>query len=194
MTRNFLKPEEYDVVVSRASGVGRNTGYRARNAMCVLLGLHGLRVGEVCALNVGDLEQGRRAIHVETSKKGKKRDIRMDKDFFAWLSLFAEDKSPDEPLFCTSSGKRINESHLRRAWRRLSRQWINRKVNFHALRHTAAQRLYDGTGDIYRVQRFLGHRRVSTTQIYAEASIDNLEFLPHPPEPEVFEVRLAALG
>jgi len=40
----------------------------------------------------------------------------------------------------------------------------------YTLRHTAAQRLYDSTHDLELVRRFLGHVRIGTTQIYAEAN------------------------
>ena len=55
----------------------------------------------------------------------------------------------------------------------------------HTLRHSAAQRLFNSTGNIELVRKFLGHRAVTTTQIYAEAedkdvreAVDALEVAP----------------
>ena len=42
------------------------------------------------------------------------------------------------------------------------------------LRHTFATRLYDKTGDLYLVQRALGHRQITTTEVYARVSDDSL--------------------
>jgi site-specific recombinase XerD len=44
----------------------------------------------------------------------------------------------------------------------------------HSLRHTFATRLYRRTGDLYLVQRALGHRQVTTTEVYARVSDESL--------------------
>jgi integrase len=45
---------------------------------------------------------------------------------------------------------------------------------FHDLRHTAATRNYDATGDLYVVMRLLGHARITTTERYAKVAPDKL--------------------
>ena len=44
----------------------------------------------------------------------------------------------------------------------------------HSLRHAFATRLYQKTGDLYLVQRALGHRQITTTEIYARVSDETL--------------------
>ena len=44
----------------------------------------------------------------------------------------------------------------------------------HSLRHAFATRLYQKTGDLYLVQRALGHRQITTTEIYARVSDDSI--------------------
>jgi len=44
---------------------------------------------------------------------------------------------------------------------------ITRPFSIHSLRHTFATRLYRKTGDLYLAQRALGHRQITTTEIYA---------------------------
>jgi site-specific recombinase XerD len=51
---------------------------------------------------------------------------------------------------------------------------ITRPFSVHSLRHTFATRLYRKTGDLYLVQRALGHRQITTTEIYARMSDDKL--------------------
>jgi integrase/recombinase XerC len=51
---------------------------------------------------------------------------------------------------------------------------ISRPFSVHSLRHTFATRLYQRTGDLYLVQRALGHRQITTTEIYARVSDDSL--------------------
>ncbi|NLF01188.1 MAG: tyrosine-type recombinase/integrase [Anaerolineales bacterium] len=48
------------------------------------------------------------------------------------------------------------------------RSCIVRRATPHVLRHTAATRMLKAIGDVRRVQEFLGHADVSTTQIYTE--------------------------
>ena len=47
-------------------------------------------------------------------------------------------------------------------------------MSVHSLRHTFATRLYRKTGDLYLVQRALGHREITTTEVYARVSDDSL--------------------
>ena len=47
------------------------------------------------------------------------------------------------------------------------RAGLGGKVSPHTLRHTFATRLYEKTGDLHLVQRALGHRQITTTEIYA---------------------------
>jgi site-specific recombinase XerD len=49
------------------------------------------------------------------------------------------------------------------------------KVSVHSLRHTFATNLYHRTGDLYLVQRALGHRQIGTTEIYARVGNDRLK-------------------
>ena len=51
---------------------------------------------------------------------------------------------------------------------------ITRPFSVHSLRHTFATRLYRKTGDLYLVQKALGHRQITTTEIYARVSDDTL--------------------
>jgi site-specific recombinase XerD len=51
---------------------------------------------------------------------------------------------------------------------------ITRPFSIHSLRHTFATRLYRQTGDLYLVQRALGHRQITTTEVYAKVSDEAL--------------------
>lgn len=67
-------------------------------------------------------------------------------------------------------GKKVQARYVRALVKRLAAKadlpdWVHP----HTLRHSAAQRLFNSTGNIELVRKFLGHRAVTTTQIYAEA-------------------------
>ena len=69
-----------------------------------------------------------------------------------------------------SSSRQIQLNFAR--W--LAQAGITRPFSIHSLRHTFACRLYRRTGDLYLVQRALGHRQITTTEIYARVSDESL--------------------
>jgi len=56
----------------------------------------------------------------------------------------------------------------------LKQAGITRPFSVHSLRHTFATWLYQKTGDLYLVRRALGHRQITTTEIYAKVSDQDL--------------------
>ncbi|MHC4238392.1 MAG: tyrosine-type recombinase/integrase [Planctomycetota bacterium] len=70
-------------------------------------------------------------------------------------------------LFLGNSGARIQARQVQLRFEKWLRSaGIARRYTVHSLRHTFATRLYEQTGDIRLVQRALGHRSISTTEIY----------------------------
>ena len=90
-------------------------------------------------------------------------------------------------------GGKLKARYVRALVKRLAEQAdLPEWVHPHTLRHSAAQRLFNSTGNIELVRKFLGHRAVTTTQIYAEAddkqvqeAVEALEVAPAPEADEV---------
>jgi len=74
-------------------------------------------------------------------------------------------------------GRALTTRHVRRSWRRLAQRWLGRFERFHATRHTAAQRLFEATENLLKVQAFLGHKTMKATLIYAEETLRPLRSL-----------------
>jgi integrase/recombinase XerC len=74
---------------------------------------------------------------------------------------------------CGAGGLGARQIQLNFA-RWLRQAGITRRFSIHSLRHTFACRLYRKTGDLYIVQRALGHRQITTTEVYARVSDDAL--------------------
>ena len=82
---------------------------------------------------------------------------------------------PNVPLIRSKSGKRLGGRQIQLNFARwLKQAETTRPLSVHSLRHTFATRLYQKTGDLYLVQRALGHRQITTTEIYARVSDDAL--------------------
>ena len=102
-------------------------------------------------------------------------------------SLMGEVGDPDDEVFPLLSWHAVREHIL--AW--VQRAGINKHVTFHASRHTFAVMML-GVTDIYTVSKLLGHRELSTTQVYAKVldkakreAIDNMPQLFGDTEPVV---------
>ena len=102
--------------------------------------------------------------------------------YLAWKKRNGESLDPAAPLFCAGprspagAGARISDRTVRDLWR----LWQERAgfkaplFTFHELRHTFATLLRARTGDLRIVQRALRHKHITSTQIYAHVSDDEL--------------------
>ena len=183
----FLSNAEFDIVLQRASQFDGNTDSAGRAAAGIMLGLHGLRCGEVCGLRVNEFSSVHGAIFVRTLKNGAPRKVEIEGRFAQWLAKLAHGVPGSASILRTGSGRGFDTSHFRRSWHRLSLRWVGREVNFHALRHTAAMRLYDATKDLLLVKDFLGHKSLSSTQVYLSSGKSVREHMPKMPANQDFQ-------
>jgi len=150
-------------------------------AMLELLYATGIRVGELCAIDVDDLDRGRRVVRVfgkgrkeRTAPYGAPAADALE----TWLGagrprLAAPGSGP--ALFLGVRGARIDQ----RAVRSLVHERIAAvpgapDIGPHGLRHTAATHLLEGGADLRSVQELLGHASLATTQLYTHVSTDRL--------------------
>ncbi|MEO7429030.1 MAG: tyrosine-type recombinase/integrase [Acidimicrobiales bacterium] len=151
---------------------------RARDdAVLEVLYGSGLRVGELCSLDVGDLDLDRERA-VVWGKGSKQRTVPLSGPSVAalrhWVSehrahLLSAD-TPAGALFVNRRGKRLTPRDVRRLLDRRSPA----PTHPHALRHTFATHLLDGGADLRAVQELLGHADLSTTQRYTHVSRERL--------------------
>jgi len=150
-------------------------------AMLELLYATGIRVGELCGLDVDDLDRERDVVRV-FGKGRKERTVPFGhpagRALERWLAvgrprLRVDDSGP--ALFLGARGRRIDQ----RAVRRLVHERIAAvdgapDIGPHGLRHTAATHLLEGGADLRSVQELLGHSSLATTQIYTHVTTDRL--------------------
>lgn len=140
----------------------------------------GLRLAETIHLNVGDLKD--RSILVVIGNGNKEREIPLSltiqneiRQFLDWKRMNDEDISPEAPLFISRKHRRIGSrgvQHDLEKWVQLA--GLEGRYSPHALRHTVGFDLIRGTNNIRKVQEFLGHRSISTTQLYTHITKDEL--------------------
>ncbi len=150
-------------------------------AILELLYATGIRVGELCGLDVDDVDRGRRVVRV--FGKGRKErtvpyGVPADRAIGEWLEsgrpeLFTP--GAGAALFLGARGKRIDQRAVRTlVHARLADVPEAPDMGPHGLRHTAATHLLEGGADLRTVQELLGHASLSTTQIYTHVTNDRL--------------------
>jgi site-specific recombinase XerD len=147
------------------------------DAVLELLYGSGIRVAELCGLDLGRLDVARRLV-VVIGKGDKERQVLMHarcaEAVSQWvdegLSVLTKPSSPPEALFLNQRGNRLGPRDVRRILDRRSPV----PTHPHALRHTFATHLLDGGADLRVVQELLGHASLQTTQVYTHVSKERL--------------------
>jgi integrase/recombinase XerC len=150
-------------------------------AMLELLYASGIRVAELCGLDLGDLDHDRRTLRV-LGKGARERVVPFglpaEQAVARWLGAgrpgMVRDGSP-AALFLGRRGGRVDPRQVREVvYQGLDRVEGAPAMGPHGLRHSAATHLLDGGADLRSVQELLGHATLATTQIYTHVSIERL--------------------
>jgi integrase/recombinase XerC len=151
-------------------------------AMLELLYATGVRVGELCGLDLGDLDLGRRLIRV-LGKGAKERAVPFGLPAERALRSWLDEGRPElvrptsgPAVFLGARGARIDQRAVRRTVHaRMAKVEGAPDLGPHALRHTAATHLLEGGADLRTVQELLGHATLATTQLYTHVTVDRLK-------------------
>ena len=150
-------------------------------AVLELLYATGIRVGELCGLDVDDLDHERRVVRV-FGKGRKERSVPFGvpaRDALdAWLRTgrpaLARPGS-GAALFLGTRGGRVDQRAVRTLVHARLRDVPGAPdLGPHGLRHTAATHLLEGGADLRSVQELLGHSSLATTQIYTHVTTERL--------------------
>lgn len=138
----------------------------------------GLRVAELVGLDVGNWDRGANILRV--FGKGKKERIAPIGSYASraldrWLNVRSVDPMapPDEhdALFLNRFGRRLTTRSIGRMLDKyLKETGLDSITSPHTLRHSFATHLLDGGADLRSVQELLGHKSLTTTQIYTHVS------------------------
>jgi integrase/recombinase XerD len=135
----------------------------------------GLRVSEVCGLNLCDVDD--HFVRVK-GKGGKERLVPIGQAAIAAIDAYLlcpRKEEKEEALFLTEKGKRIDRFLV---WKRIKQYakaaGIEKRISPHTLRHSFATHLLDNGADLRVIQEMLGHASISTTDRYTHISQKHL--------------------
>ena len=170
-----LKVDEAETL-ARAPDETDPVGLRDRAALELLYG-SGLRVAELCALDVDDVDLPSAFVRV-MGKGSKERVVPMGdlaaravRDYLELARAPSERYEEPAALFYNRRGRRMSPRDVRAMVERHRRAVLSgRKISPHSLRHSFATHLLEGGADIRAVQELLGHSSLATTQRYTHLS------------------------
>jgi integrase/recombinase XerC len=149
-------------------------------AMFELFYSSGLRLGELAALNLADIDLADHSLIVRSGKGGKTRVLPVGSKAVRavenWLQQRGKiNTNTESALFVSERGTRLG----RRSIELRLAQWCKKKgiaehIHPHMLRHSFASHLLEASQDLRAVQELLGHSNISTTQIYTHLDFQHL--------------------
>ena len=170
-----LSPEEVVRLLDAAPGLK----YKA--ALSVAYGA-GLRVSEVVALKVGDIDSKRMIIRVEQGKGGKDRYVMLSPHLLELLRAWWRATRPQGWLFPGRDPVQpMTTRQLRRACHAAAHMAeIGKPVSPHTLRHSFATHLLEQNTDVRVIQVLLGHAKLDTTALYTRVATRTIRKIMSP--------------
>ena len=178
----FLEYEEVQRLLM-APPVNNWLGARDR-AILEVLYCTGMRVSEIVALNMEDIDFLGEIIHIRG--KGKKERIapigssalQSIQHYIEFRNKRMANDSNFDPkvLFANKHGKRLSVRSVRRKMDKyLKEAGLDPDISPHTLRHSFATHMLNNGADLRSVQELLGHQSLSTTQIYTHLSTSKIK-------------------
>ena len=147
-------------------------------AACLLLMLNsGLRSGECVALHFQDLDLSGKRLIVRQGKGQRDRLVYLSESTGQAIQAYLQgaQRSPSDPLWQYPNGKPMSQAWLAGQVAKVGQALGMEPLYPHRLRHTCATRLLNAGMEITRIQKLLGHERISTTMIYARVQDATVE-------------------
>jgi site-specific recombinase XerD len=163
-TRQSLRPDEYNKLLALAGSNSRDYG------LFQVLLQTGIRVSELCNLEIDDIDLVHRVLTVRSGKGKADREIELEKKAIKAIQKYLKDRpqSATSILFLNRYGEPLSERGVRKLIVRYSRDaGLDKKISPHVFRHTFGTiKAESGKVSPFQLQQWLGHRNINTTQIY----------------------------
>ena len=145
----------------------------------------GLRVSELCSLEVNDVDFIEEFVRV-LGKRMKERIVPLGKTAADYIKMYIKEVRPltskglSDSIFLNKQGKTLSRMSI---WNILKKytmmSGIDKHVHPHILRHSFATHLLEGGADLRSVQEMLGHSSIVTTEIYTHVNRKYLKEIYH---------------
>jgi site-specific recombinase XerD len=141
----------------------------------------GLRVSEIVALEVGDIDNQRMLIRIRQAKGLKDRNVMLSPKLLVLLRTYWRHERPRRFLFPSQTEKPLSTAQVMLTCRRTRRRsGLKKDVTVHTLRHSFATHLLEAGVDLRTIQVLLGHRSFKTTALYTAVSTERIASITSP--------------
>ena len=169
-SRNYLTPEEYNRLLAAAGTSTRD--------FCILMTFlqTGVRVSELCALRLGDVDLDNKTLHVRVGKGMSARTIELEKKGIQSIKswLIVRPTVADDHLFLNRDDEPLGERGVQKLLTKYcALAGITKRISPHSLRHTFASAKAEAGVSPFQLQQWLGHSSLDTTQIYVHLARKN---------------------
>lgn len=155
-----------------------NQAYQAKNNYGLLLKtlfLTGARVSEFVSIKVGDFYFDELMVLIQKGKGGKSRYVPILPELAQELKTHLNNREVGY-IFESNRNTKFSPRRIQQIVKQTAEQAeITKKVHPHLLRHTVATFLLEKGMPLEQIQKFLGHSKIETTQIYAESSTEMMK-------------------
>jgi site-specific recombinase XerD len=144
-------------------------------AMLSVLYSCGLRVNELCCLEIRDIDSSRMTVHIREGKGKKDRYVPLANKILPLLRCYYKKYRPVKYLFNGKPCSPINQRELARILHEnCCSTGIHKHITCHSLRHSYATHLLEMGENLMRIKELLGHQYLKTTLVYLHiASLEN---------------------
>jgi integrase/recombinase XerD len=150
---------------------------------CILMTIYsgGLRLSEVVALKVSDIDSKRMKIFIKGAKGNKDRYTLLSRELLKWLREYYKIEKPVKWLFEGITGGQYSMRSVQGIMQDAIRKaGIRKQATVHTLRHSFATHLLENGVDLRYIQNLLGHNSSKTTEIYTHITTKGLDRLASP--------------
>ena len=181
LPRYIMSIDEIEAVIDEPD-CHQPSGIRDRAVLEVLYST-GMRRMELCNLSIYDVDIKRGAIWVRQGKGGYDRLVPLGGRAIKWLEKYRVNVRPllvtktnENTLFLTDYGEGYRRDNLSTMVKRhIKNSGLEVIGSCHLFRHACASHMLENDADIRFIQTLLGHRDLSTTEIYTHVSIEQLK-------------------
>ncbi len=137
----------------------------------------GVRSRSLINIKVKDIDLENSVVYIRTIKNRKHQIIPLSITLTKILSdyLIYRQGEPDDYLFCNAFGNKLKSSSLNSAIRRYNLRRNVNKTSIHLFRHTFAKKYILAGGDMFRLQKILGHSSLTVVKEYVNLFSNDLK-------------------
>jgi site-specific recombinase XerD len=182
-TQSAKKPKSLPVVLSRTEirKIIESSKNPKHKLLLSLAYGAGLRVSEVIALKVQDLDFDELTIHIKQAKGQKDRISVMPDSLVNDMKNLVSGKSKYDFVFGSERGGKLTTRTAQKVFENaLRNSGVKKDATFHSLRHSFATHLLENGVDVRYVQELLGHQNIRTTQRYTQVTNPQLKNIKSP--------------